>query len=55
MRKLVVASGSDLLLGEGRGVKGDVVVDELADEGEPRREERVGVLVEGVVVDLWWP
>ena len=28
------------------------MVDELADEGEPRREERVGVLVEGVVVVL---
>ena len=38
--------GVGLLLVEGRGVEGDVVVDELADEGEPRREERVGVLVE---------
>ena len=33
-----------------RGVEGDVVVDELANEGEPGREAWVGVFVGGVVV-----
>jgi hypothetical protein len=42
--------GVGLLLIERRGVESDVVVDELADEGEPRRQERIGVLVVGVVV-----
>jgi hypothetical protein len=50
--------GVGLLLAEGRGVEGDVVVDELADEGEPRCQCRIRVLAEGVVVvlvgeDLW--
>jgi hypothetical protein len=34
------------------GVESDVVVDELADEGESRSERRVGVLAERVVVIL---
>ena len=41
--------GVGLLLAEERGVEGDVVVDELADEGEPGREDGVRVLVGGVV------
>jgi hypothetical protein len=44
--------GIGLLLAEGRGVEGDVVVDELTDEREPRCQHRAGVLAEGVVVVL---